>query len=110
MMYNIGGVHSYDVNKKPHRQPWAGLQYLGYRNGPVTGTIVEGGAFCWADKSVGEPDLQYHFLAGTGVEEVNNDTSHGNGCTLNGYFLHTRSRGSVSLRSADPQRVADHRP
>ena len=102
MMYNVKGVHSYDINKKPHRQLWAGLQYLAYRNGPVTGTIVEGGAFCWANKSVSEPDLQYHFLAGTGVEEVNNDTSHGNGCTLNGYFLHTRSRGSVSLRSADP--------
>jgi choline dehydrogenase-like flavoprotein len=101
MMYNIRGVHSYDVNKKPHRQLWAGMQYLAYRNGPVTGTIVEGGAFCWADKSVSEPDLQCHFLAGTGVEEVNNDTSNGNGCTLNGYFLHTRSRGSVSLKSAD---------
>jgi choline dehydrogenase len=102
MMYNVKGVHSYDVNKKPHRQLWAGMQYLAYRNGPVTGTIVEGGAFCWADKSASEPDLQYHFLAGTGVEEVNNDTSNGNGCTLNGYFLHTRSRGSVSLKSADP--------
>ncbi len=102
MMYNVKGVHSYDINKKPHRQLWAGMQYLAYRNGPVTGTIVEGGAFCWADKSVSEPDLQYHFLAGTGVEEVNNDTSHGNGCTLNGYFLHTRSRGSVTLKSADP--------
>jgi choline dehydrogenase len=102
LMYNLKGVDSYDVNKKMHRQLWAGAQYLAFRNGPVSGTIVEGGAFCWADKSVADPDLQYHFLAGTGVEEVNNDTSNGNGCTLNGYFMHTRSRGSVSLRSADP--------
>jgi len=101
MMYNIRNMDSYDVNRKLHRQALAGLQYLAFHQGPVCGTIVEGGAFCWADNSVSEPDLQYHFLAGTGVEEVNNDTSSGNGCTLNGYFLHTRSRGSVTLKNAD---------
>jgi choline dehydrogenase len=102
MMYNVRGIDSYDVYKKAHRKVWAGLQYAAFRNGPVSGNIVEGGAFCWADKSMELPDLQYHFLPGTGVEEVNDNKSTGNGVTLNGYFLHPRARGSVTLNSADP--------
>jgi acyl dehydratase len=51
----------------------------------------------------GSPNLQFHFLAGMGIEAVTNNTSTGNRCTLNAYLLHPRSRGVVSLASADPR-------
>ena len=105
MMYNVKDVESYDAYKKTMRKIMPGIQYALFRNGPAAGTIVEGGAFCWTDKDLEAPDLQYHFLPGTGVEEVNDtaETVTGNGCTLNGYFMHPRARGAVTLKSADPR-------
>ncbi|OCK59895.1 GMC family oxidoreductase N-terminal domain-containing protein [Bradyrhizobium sp. LMTR 3] len=105
MMYNVKDVESYDAYKKTTRKIMPGIQYILFRNGPVAATIVEGGAFCWTDKTLEAPDLQYHFLPGTGVEEVNDtaETVTGNGCTLNGYFMHPRARGAVTLKSADPR-------
>ncbi|WP_336799232.1 GMC family oxidoreductase [Kaistia sp. MMO-174] len=105
MMYNVKNVDSYDVYKKASRKIMPAIQYALFRNGPVAGTIVEGGAFCWSDPKLPAPDLQYHFLPGTGVEEVNDTdaTVTGNGCTLNGYFMHPRARGAVTLKSADPR-------
>ena len=105
MMYNVKNVDSYDVYKKTTRKIMPAIQYALFRNGPIAGTIVEGGAFCKSDPSLDAPDLQYHFLPGTGVEEVNDTdaTVTGNGCTLNGYFMHPRARGAVTLRSSDPR-------
>lgn len=105
MMYNVRNVDSYDVYKKTVRKVMPALEYALFRSGPVSGTIVEGGAFCWTDRKVAAPDLQYHFLPGTGVEEVNDtaETVTGNGCTLNGYFMHPKARGAVTLQSADPR-------
>lgn len=105
MMYNVKNVDSYDVYKKASRKIMPAIQYALFRNGPIAGTIVEGGAFCRSDPKLPAPDLQYHFLPGTGVEEVNDTdaTVTGNGCTLNGYFMHPRARGAVTLKSADPR-------
>jgi choline dehydrogenase-like flavoprotein len=103
MMYNVKNIRSYDAYKAPHRQLWAGLQYALFRNGPVSATVVESGAFWMSGGAFGAPDLQYHFLAGSGVEAVTAGKSSGNGCTLNAYLLHPRSRGAVELTSADPR-------
>jgi choline dehydrogenase len=103
MMYNVKNVESYDVYKRAHRQVWAGLQYALYRNGPVSATVVEGGAFWPTDRNVAGTDVQFHFLAGTGIEAVTGGSSTGNGCTLNAYLVRPRSRGSVMLKSTDPR-------
>ena len=105
MMYNVRDIPSYDIYKKTTRKIMPAIEYALFRSGPVSGTIVEGGAFCWTDNKLAAPDLQYHFLPGTGVEEVNDtaETVTGNGCTLNGYFMHPRARGAVTLKSADPR-------
>lgn len=105
MMYNVRNVDSYDVYKKTIRKVMPAIEYALFRSGPLSGTIVEGGAFCRTDPKLAAPDLQYHFLPGTGVEEVNDtdQTVTGNGCTLNGYYLHPRARGVVTLKSADPR-------
>jgi choline dehydrogenase-like flavoprotein len=102
MIYELTGAHSYDKYKKLHWQIAAGLQYAMFKSGPVTSNVVEGGAFWWVDRNETNPDVQFHFLAGAGIEAGIPDVPGGNGCTLNAYLTRPRSRGSVTLRSSDP--------
>lgn len=97
MIYRLNGAHSYDKYKKAVWQLWAGLQFALFRSGPVTSNVVEGGAFWWADRRDSLPDVQFHFLAGAGVEAGIPDVPGGNGCTLNAYLTRPKSRGSVRL-------------
>ena len=80
----------------------AGLQYLAYRRGPLASTVVEGGAFTHGYAKESLPDLQFHFLPAAGVEDGVESLRPGYGVTLNSYFLRPHSRGSVKLRSSDP--------
>jgi choline dehydrogenase-like flavoprotein len=103
LIYELTGPHSYDKYKKLHWQLWAGLQFALFRSGPVTSNVVEGGAFWWVNPSDPEPDVQFHFLAGAGVEAGIADVPGGNGCTLNAYLTRPRSRGTVSVAGNDPR-------
>ncbi len=103
VVWQLNGAHSYDKYKKLHWQALAGLQYALFRNGPVSSNIVEAGAFWWGDRKEKTPDLQFHFLAGAGVEEGVGTVPGGNGATCNSYHTRPRSRGSVTLRSANIQ-------
>jgi choline dehydrogenase len=108
LIYELNGPHSYDKYKKLHWQVWAGLQFLMFRSGPITSNVVEGGAFWWVDAKEPTPDVQFHFLAGAGVEAGITDVPGGNGCTLNAYLVRPRSRGSVTLADgnyATPPRI-----
>ncbi len=98
----LNGPHSYDKYKKFHWQAWAGLQYALFRTGPVASNIVEAGAFWWSDRNEKTPDIQFHFLAGAGVEEGVGTVPGGHGATCNSYHVRPRSRGSVTLRSNNP--------
>lgn len=99
VIWQLKGPTSYDKYKKPHWAALAGLQYLMFRTGPVASNIVEAGAFWWGDRAEKTPDLQFHFLAGAGVEEGVGSVPGGNGATCNSYHTRPRSRGSVTLRS-----------
>jgi choline dehydrogenase-like flavoprotein len=103
LIYDLNGPHSYDKYKKWYRQILPGIQYLMFRSGPVTSNIAEGG-MCWfgSTPEAGLPEIQYHFLAGAGVEEGTESTPSGNGCTINVGLMRPRSRGRLSLRSNDP--------
>ena len=103
VVYELTGPHSYDRYKALHWKLWAGLEYKLFNSGPVTSNIVEGGAFWWGDRDEATPDLQFHFLAGAGVEAGIGGVGSGHGATLNSYHLRPRSRGSVRLRSGDPR-------
>ncbi len=101
----LNGAHSYDKYKKPHWMLIAGIQYYLFKTGPVASNIVEAGAFWWGNRKDKTPDLQFHFLAGAGVEKGVGDVPGGNGATCNSYFTRPRSRGSVTLRSNNPSDV-----
>jgi choline dehydrogenase-like flavoprotein len=99
----LNGPHSYDKYKKLHWKVMAGIEYYAFGSGPVASNIVEAGAFWWGNRAQEKtPDLQFHFLAGAGVEKGVGDVPGGNGATCNAYFNRPRSRGSVTLRSSNP--------
>ena len=98
----LNGPHSYDKYKKLHWKIAAGLEYLMFKSGPVASNIVEAGAFWWGNRADKTPDLQFHFLAGAGVEEGVGTVPGGNGATCNSYYTRPKSRGSVTLRSNNP--------
>ncbi|MER9030408.1 GMC family oxidoreductase N-terminal domain-containing protein [Mesorhizobium sp. M0674] len=97
----LNGPHGIDRYKKKRWQAVAGLEYALFGKGPVASNIVEAGGFWWGDRAEKTPDIQFHFLPGAGVEEGIGSVPGGNGCTLNSYHVRPRSRGSVTLKSAD---------
>ena len=96
------GDFSYDRVVRPHRTLWALAQYLLFRQGPIASTLIDAGAFWYADPEARSPDIQMHFVLGAGLE-------HGlarlknPGVTLNSCFSRPRSRGTVTLRDSDPR-------
>ncbi len=93
---------SLDKYARIHNMIWAGLEYILFKSGPLTSNVVEGGAFWYANDNVPVPDLQFHFLAGAGAEEGVPSVASGSGITLNSYTLRPKSRGTVRLRSCNP--------
>lgn len=102
LIYELAGDHGYDKYKRLHWKAWAGLQYALFRQGPVCSNIIEGGAFWRVNHDDPFADVQYAFLAGSGVEEGVRPVKGGSGCTLNACQIRPRSRGWLGLRSADP--------
>lgn len=78
-----------------------GMQYLLYKTGPVTACVAEAGCFIRTDSTVRSPDIQIHCLPAYVVDHGRLRIK-GHGLTINTCHLRPRSRGSVTLRSADP--------
>jgi choline dehydrogenase-like flavoprotein len=97
VLAELSGSYGLDRYKKLRWQMLAGLEYLLFRRGVVASNLIESGAFWWGDRNEQTPDLQFHFLPGAG------SVPGGNGLTLNSYHVRPRSRGNLTLRSADPR-------
>jgi choline dehydrogenase-like flavoprotein len=104
-IYQLKNAHSYDRYKKSHWKAWAALQYLVARSGPIASNLIEGGLFARGSQTGQMPDLQYFFLVGAGIEEGTDSVPGGTGCTLNFEHVRPRSRGSVTLLSAEPSQL-----
>lgn len=102
LVYQLNGPHSYDKYKKLQWKALAGLNYALFRNGPAASNLIEGGAFWWGDRNEATPDIQYFMVVGAGIEEGVDAVPGGNGCTVNLGQIRPRSRGEVTLVSADP--------
>jgi choline dehydrogenase-like flavoprotein len=95
VLAELSGAYGLDRYKKLRWQALAGLEYALFGKGPIASNLIEGGAFWWGDRTEKTPDIQLHFLPGAG------SVPGGNGFTLNSCHLRPRSRGTVTLRSAE---------
>lgn len=102
LVYQLNGPHSYDKYKKLHWKAVAGLNYALFKGGPAASNLIEGGAFWWGNKNEPVPDVQFFMVVGAGIEEGVDAVPGGNGCTINLGQIRPRSRGEVTLLSADP--------
>jgi choline dehydrogenase-like flavoprotein len=82
-------------------RPRALLEYLLRRSGPLTSTVAEAMAFVRSRPGLAQPDLQFHFapayFVDNGFEEYD-----GHAITMGPALVDPRSRGRLSLCSADP--------
>lgn len=101
-VYDLNGAHSYYGADQYLRQAGWALQYMLYRNGPVTTNIVEAGAFARVDPESRQPDIQLHFLPAYVVDHGMMRIK-GYGVSLYSNLLRPRSAGTVRLRSNRPE-------
>lgn len=102
VILSVDPGHGMDKLKALHRMFWAMLQYVTFGTGPVTSTIVEGGAFWTVDPTSPTADTQLHFEPASGTEPGSPTSPTGSGCMFNGYFVRPESRGTVRLATSDP--------
>jgi choline dehydrogenase len=101
VVYDCSGPYSYYGVDQHLKQAWWALQYLLFKDGPVTTNIVEAGAFVTRDKQSTTPDIQLHFLPAYVVDHGLMRIP-GYGVCLYSNLLRPRSRGTVRLRSSEP--------
>ena len=79
-----------------------GLQYYLFKQGPGTSNIAESGGFLRSPLAEDErPDLQFHFVPAQ-LDDHGRHVMPGYGYTVHACFLRPKSRGRLSLVSANP--------
>ncbi len=78
-----------------------GLQYLLFGTGPGRQQALEAGAFIKSDASEPLPDLQLHFINALAFDGATAD-DRGHGFAIDVTPLRPKSRGRLTLRSANP--------
>lgn len=78
------------------------LRYLIFKRGPLTSNIAEITGFVRTSNDLPRPDIQLMFAP---LYYLNHGFTRpdGHGFSVGAVLLHPRSRGTISLRSADPQ-------
>lgn len=77
------------------------LTYLAFKRGPLTSNVAESGGFVSITPGALVPDLQFHFGP---VYYLNHGFTRpdGHGFSIGPTLLRPKSRGRITLRSADP--------
>ena len=81
---------------------WVGAQWMLTGKGPGASNQFEACGFIRSRAGIEYPDLQYHFLP-IAVRYDGKASAHGHGFQVHTGPMRSRSRGSVTLRSADPR-------
>lgn len=81
---------------------WVGARWLFTRTGPGASNNFESAAFLRSAKGVEYPDIQYHFLP-IAVRYDGQAAAEGHGFQAHVGPMRSKSRGSVTLASSDPQ-------
>ncbi|MCU1418844.1 MAG: putative dehydrogenase [Mycetocola sp.] len=92
---------SYNRSDRPIPAVLSMIQYMLYKTGPITASVCEAGMFVRSSDEVKAPDIQMHCLPAFVIDHGRLRVK-GHGMTINTCHLRPRSRGSVTLRSADP--------
>ena len=79
----------------------AGLKWWRSGEGLFTTPYVEGGAFFRSDPALKQPDMQLHFITGI-VDDHMRKMRYRFGYSCHVCLLQPKSRGTVTIRSADP--------
>ena len=80
-----------------------GLRYLLTRSGPGVTNVAEAGGFARTHHAPDErPDIQLHFVPAQ-LDDHGRNRLSGHGYTVHSCVLRPRSRGRLSLRSAQPE-------
>jgi choline dehydrogenase-like flavoprotein len=77
------------------------FEWRKHRSGMLTTNFGEAGGFIRSGPDVERPDLQFHFVIGKLVDH-GRKTVFGHGYSCHVCLLRPKSRGSVTLKSADP--------
>jgi choline dehydrogenase len=76
-------------------------QFANEGTGPLTSNVAEAGGFWRTDPSLAAPDIQFHAAPVMFVDEgLGDPVAHG--LSFGACLLTPKSRGTVTLRSADP--------
>lgn len=84
-----------------HGKARVGAQWLMSRTGPGASNQFEAGGFIRSRAGISYPDIQMHFLP-LAVRYDGSIAANGHGFQVHTGPMRARSRGSVSLRSSDP--------
>ncbi|MDH3233474.1 MAG: choline dehydrogenase [Alphaproteobacteria bacterium] len=77
------------------------FQFRKQRRGMMTSNFAEAGGFWKTDPGLDVPDIQFHFVVGI-VDDHARKMHFGHGYSCHVCLLRPKSRGSVSLASANP--------
>ena len=80
------------------------FEWRRHRTGMLTTNFAEAGGFIRSGANEARPDLQLHFVIGKLVDH-GRKTAFGHGYSCHVCLLRPKSRGSVTLASADPSAV-----
>jgi choline dehydrogenase len=95
------------VSMQPHatelwRRPWIGFQWLFFRRGPGATNHFEAGGFVRGDEDVAYPNLMFHFLP-LAIRYDGTSPAGGHGYQVHVGPMYSDARGTVLIRSTDPQ-------
>jgi choline dehydrogenase-like flavoprotein len=81
--------------------PYEILKYIFAKTGLFTSTVAEAGGFIRSRNDISVPDIQLHFAPGMVVDHGRQQL-WGTGISCHTCLLRPKSRGDVTLKSADP--------
>jgi choline dehydrogenase len=87
---------------KLRARPWIGANWLFLRRGPGATNHFEGGGFARSNDDVAYPNLMFHFLP-IAIRYDGSVPAGGHGYQVHIGPMYSDARGSVKIKSADPQ-------
>jgi choline dehydrogenase len=91
-----------DIVNSPFRKMMTGLQYAAFRTGPLTIAAGTSGAFFKTNPRLATPDVQIHFLPFS-TDKMGEALHAYSGFSASVCQLRPESRGSLRIKSADPE-------